>query len=561
MSEYGSYASGLNRTHEEIAAQAVSYVESMLKGTPIPQHAPLGTASSNRSRLPSLTENVSADELIKLCAADTELFARTFFHRAMRQESPRFARDLWTALEGPHRFVNAVIFRGGSKTTRCRIYTLKNACYGLAHTILYIGKSERHARSSLSWIKTQVQFNSALAELFALRKGSKWTDEECEIYHGIDEYPIWVMGVGITGAIRGINKDDFRPDLVIMDDIHDEENSATEEQRQKIRELVYGAISESLAPASEAPHAKLINLATPLNREDICMEALKPGTGWHNIVIPCWTQETRDLPTHLQESIWPERWSSEELREKKEQAIARNMLSTFLRENELKLISRETSAFRREWLEEYDVLPEGMRTFLAIDPVPPPSSAQVAKNLVTKDFESLGIIGVWKEDYYVLELVANRGHDPSWTISEFFRLCWKWRPIRCFVEAVGYQRTLAWLLRKAMADKSLYYTIEEITDQRSKYQRIVDSLNATASMGHLKVPAVGKRKGDPEAWAMFFQQFGEYPSVNHDDVLEVVAICVAGAQGKFTSNTAGEEFDLEEERRQFPRLVYQRGAP
>lgn len=501
-------------------------------------------------------EEVSLSELVQLCASDSILYSRTFFPSTFRQVSPFFHRRVWDKLDGPSRLVNLQLARGLGKTTILRTYTSKRIAYGLAHTILYIGKSEGHAIRSVQWIRRQVENNRLWAETFGLRKGSRWQDTECEIIHGVDEYPIWIMAMGITGSVRGINRDDFRPDLIVIDDVIDEENAATPEQRDKVTTLIYGALKESLAPASEAPDAKMVMLQTPLNKEDASTLALKDEE-WDSATFGVWTPETADLPIDRQESIWPERWSSETLRAEKRAAAKRNKLSLWLREKECRLVSPETATFRESWLRYYDLPPERFKldVVIAIDPVPPPSEVQIAKGLRGKDFEALAVVGRYRENFYLLEYSLNRGHEPDWTISEFFRLALKWRPRKICVEAVAYQRTLAWLLRDAMKKQRRHFVIEEVSDRRSKYDRIVDALAGIASNECFYVlPTMVE----------FQQQFSDYPDVVNDDLLDAVAT----ATSRLLEMDFMEEDDymteatiIDQEEKHIPALPARRGAP
>jgi hypothetical protein len=428
------------------------------------------------------------------------------------------------------------------------VFTGKRIGYGLSNTILYVGKSEAHAERSVKWLKNNIQYNTLFTETFALRRGEKWTDTQIEIWHGTDEYPITIFGVGITGSIRGINFEDYRPDLIIVDDVIDEENAATPEQREKMSNLLLGAVMNSLAPRSEAPHAKMVILQTPLNKEDAAMQAFEdPAFSCER--FGCWTDDTADLPLLERQSRWDERYPAEELRKKKEEYIARNRLSVFIREYECKIVSPETSAFMPSWLEYYDLAPEEMSTVLVIDPVPPPSPTQIAKGMAKKDFEALAVVGAHKGKVFLLEYVANKGHEPDWTIAEFFRLGLKWRPRLVVVEAVAYQRTLAWLLRKAMEQRRQYFVIDEYTDQRSKYDRILDGLTDIASNGKLFV-----RREQIE----FIQQFCEYPAVSHDDILEAVAIGCSKVQGPGGYVSYAQ---ILEEEKNIPALTYEGGCP
>ena len=458
----------------------------------------------------------SLEEIVALGMEDSIFFSRQFFPKTIRQQSPPFHREIWDLIDGKDRLVNIQVFRGGAKTTLLRVYAAKRIAYGLAHTILYIGKSEGHAIRSVKWLRRQIEYNNPFAQVFGLRKGDKWQDIECEVYHGTDRYPIWIMAMGITGSIRGINQDDFRPDLIIVDDVIDEENSATPEQRDKISNLIHGALKESLTPASESVDAKMVMLQTPLNREDASTVALKDDE-WVSATFGCWTAASRDLPNEKQESIWPERWASEVLRSEKSAAVKRNKLSLWMREKECRIVSPESTAFKADWLEYYELLPEHhqMRIVMAIDPVPPPSDIQIAKGMQKKDYEVLAVVGKYDGDFYLLEYASNRGHEPNWTVSEFMRLARKWKPRMVLVEGVAYQRTLAWILKQEMQRQGRYYAVHAFDDKRKKFDRIVDCLSGPASEGHLFVDPT---QGD------FIQQFTEYPAVTHEDVLEAVAV-------------------------------------
>lgn len=499
--------------------------------------------------LDPVQEQVDFKELIQLCAADSELFCRTFFSKAFRQATPQFARPFWSMLDDHTRLVNIQMFRGASKTTRLRAFTAKRIAYGVSRTILYIGKSEGHAVRSVEWIRQQVSFNSKFSSIFGLSKGGKWQGIEAQVAHSIEGVPISVLAMGITGSIRGILSGDFRPDLIVIDDPCDEENSATLEQRTKIEDLVFGALMESLAPATESPEAKLVMLQTPLNREDISTKAMK-DPAFRSLKIGCWTPETEDLPLDQRISVWPERWPSETLRQEKLDAARRNKLSLFTREKECKIVSAETTAFRPEWLKRWDVLPPMLTHVLAIDPVPPPSDLQVAKGFADKDYEAVGVVGTYGGKFYVREISMNRGHDPSWTCIEAMRLAMKYRVTRWVLEAIAYQRTLKWIFEQYMRRERRYFRVDAIADTRSKYSRIVDSHNGPASNGVLYIPPDDSATGasNSEGMAAYVEQFQEYPGSSHDDALDMVAAAIANLTGLATSEdeSLGPEEDDEE---------------
>lgn len=451
-----------------------------------PLETPLGGANDGA---PGVA--IDRGELLKLCAVDSELYARTFFAKTFRQASPPFARAVWQPLEDPNaRLVNLILFRGASKTTRLRTFASKRIAYGISRTILYIGASERDAIRSVQWLRTQVERNRLWADTFSLRPGRKWEETQIEIEHARFGHTIWVLAAGITGSLRGINFDDYRPDLIVVDDPQTDEMAAMEEQRKKVASLMLGAVKNSLAPASEEPNAKLAMAITPQHPEDVSQRALKDPQ-WTSRVFPCWTSETMNFGVEKQESSWPERFPSPQLRADKTSAIRNNELSIFLREMECRLVSPEASTFRPSWLNirsAANTAPRGNLAVLAIDPVPPPSERQQAKGLQGKDWEAHY---VWCRTsdgtFHLCDRARNRGHEPSWTIATAFGLAHQWRVARIVIDAVAYQRTLKWLLEQEMRRRGIWHTVIPIADGMKKFARINNVLSGLATAGKLWV--------------------------------------------------------------------------
>lgn len=470
--------------------------------------------------------SIDQNELVKLCAVDSELYAHTFFPKTFRQSSPPFSREVWHALENPDvRLLNLLCFRGSAKTTRLRTFASKRIAYGLSRTVLYIGASERDAIRSVQWLRGNIERNAMWRDTFNLRPGRKWEETQIEIEHGTFNHTIWILAAGITGSLRGINFDDYRPDLIIVDDPQTDETAATEEQRKKISDLVLGAVKNSLAPETEEPNAKLVMSATPQHAADVTQDALK-DTQWTSLLFPCWTPETVDLPVDQQESAWPDRFTSETLRLDKKAAMQRNKLSIFTREMECRLISPETSQFRPSWLNIRDpnLVIRGVPSVLAIDPVPPPSERQLAKGLVGKDWECHYVWGRYQGDYHLLDFARNRGHEPSWSVTTALMLARKWRVMRIIVDAVNYQRTLKWILEQEMKRRGTYYSVVPIADGMAKFARITGVLSGLATAGKLWIG---------EENTIFASQFEQYPNVEHDDDLDASALALQDLANPF----------------------------
>lgn len=528
--------------------------------------APAGEDISSGVSSPSYqVENpspaVSLDEVIQLGAIDSIFFNQIWFPKTFRQAPALFHPEIYKILDNPQaRYINIQVCRDGAKTTILRAYSAKRIAYGLSRTILYVAQNETKAKQSVGWLKHQIETNTMFCSTFGLNKGKPWSDEHICILHGPEQFKVHVIAFGVSGGLRGVNIEDYRPDLIIIDDVMDDENSSTKEQRDKIIVRVLGAVKESLAPASEVPDAKMVILNTPQDFEDLSEEA-KKDQQFFSAYFGCWTRETEGLDIDEQESSWPARYSNETLRAEKRAAIARNRYSIFAREKECILITPEDCAFRSEHLNffgEGEREPEPplheMWIEMAIDPVPPPSKVQLEKGLKDKDYEAFAVGGRWKNKYYLLEQTQNRGHDPKWTVNEFFRLCIKYNPRKVNVEAVAYQATLVWILREAMRKTGRYWPVNEFKDKRQKYKRIVDGLTGISSEGALFV-----RK----AQSMFISQFTHYPGKNpqgnKDDNIESAAIVMESLQKGILGDI--DELHYISDEKLIPDLETYRGAP
>jgi predicted phage terminase large subunit-like protein len=497
---------------------------------------------------------IPVSELVKLCAVDSELYCRKFFPKTFRQEAPSFAPAMWEPLEDPTcRLVNLLCFRGSGKTTRVRAFASKRIAYGISRTILCISASERHAILTVQWIRTQMEKNRFWAETFGLEPGRKWEETQIEINHTKFNHTVWVMAAGITGSLRGINFDDYRPDLIIVDDPQTDEMAATEEQREKVVDLMLGAVRNSLTPVTEEPNAKLVMAITPQHKEDVSQRALK-DTDWTSRVFPCWTRETVDSPVDSQVSSWEVRFPTDDLRSRKRNAAVQNKLSIFAREMECRLLTPELSQFRPSWLNiRTGVAPRGCYAVLGVDPVPPPSERQMARGLQGKDWEAQYVWGRHQGQYHLLDCARNRGHEPSWSIGTALGLARTYRVSRIVVDAVAYQRTLKWLLEEEMKRRGVYFSVVPVADGMKKFARITNVLTGLATAGLLYVGSEHTH---------FIEQFEQYGPTygGYDDDLDASALALQDMSNPWLEKLAAgglgalDDSDVEE-------FVYEKVCP
>ncbi len=471
-----------------------------------------------------LGRDIDLDEAAELGAADGNFFGHYFFPKTSRQDSAPFHDSIWTLLDDPlARQISIQVFRGGAKTSILRMFVARRIAYGLSNTILYLGKSEGHATRSVEWLKRHIEFNPIFRQAFQIEKGQPWSSTEIDIRHKAFDYPIRILGMGIEGSVRGINIDDYRPDLIILDDVIDETNAHTVEARTKMNERIFGAVAESLAPETENPHAKLVMLQTPIDSSD-ASEITQRDPAWHSIRISCFNANGG--------SAWPARWTTQTLLKDKESAARRNMLSVWLREKECTVTADEAFYFRWENVSLWDLLPEGkLVTAIGIDPSPPKDEAPEKKKRKDPDPEVVSVVGIWPgtSKRYVLEYVVITDPNPEKTWMEFRRLARKWKVRGVGIESVAYQATLKWYFERRMRQTQFYMPVHKLDDKREKTKRIRQRFTDLSVESDLYVhPSMHE----------FKTQFENYPAVTYDDVLDSIDI---GFEVLLNYELAGEE--------------------
>ena len=196
----------------------------------------------------------------KLGAVDMEFFGRAYFPHYFSKPSPEFHRELdaiWqqgmlkgrypltaadtktiSRLPGVRRAVAAP--RGHAKSTNLTFKgTMHSTLYGYKHDPIIISDSSEQAEGFLDNIRVEFEENTAILEDFGALAGSVWRSNVL-----LTRSNIKIEAIGSGKKIRGRKHRNWRPDLIILDDVENDENVRTPEQRKKLKDWFDKAVSK-----------------------------------------------------------------------------------------------------------------------------------------------------------------------------------------------------------------------------------------------------------------------------------------------------------------------------
>jgi hypothetical protein len=174
------------------------------------------------------------------CRKNLELFCKHYFPDVFLSDFCEFHRDVFSYLEkcvlNPeynHRrnYMVRAAPRGTGKSQIISMgFPLWCAVYGYRKNILIVSDTSTQAEQFIGDIKLELEDNEELINDFGSLVGTRiWNSGRIVTSTGVH-----IIGKGAGQKLRGIKYNNTRPDIEIIDDLENDENVATNEQRQKL---------------------------------------------------------------------------------------------------------------------------------------------------------------------------------------------------------------------------------------------------------------------------------------------------------------------------------------
>ena len=485
----------------------------------------------------------------KLGAIDLEFFGKAYFAHYFNRETPEFHRELdriWmdgvlkgrypltieeakiiSRLPGCRRGIAAP--RGHAKSTSLTFKdTVHAIVYRYKHYPIILSDSSDQAESFLENIRTEFEENEVVKEDFGDLQGKVWSSGVI-----ITSTDIKIEAIGSGKKIRGRKHRNWRPDLLVLDDIENDENVRTPEQRLKLDNWFKKAVSKA-----GDDYTDIIYIGTLLHYDSLLAKVLKnPGYKcvkykavlsfsankelwdvWELIYIDLsndkhekealdFFNENKDMMLEGSQVLWEAKNSYYDLMK----ARVDDGESAFNSELQNEPINPEDCLFNEEWFDFYneaeiDFANTAFKFYGFIDP-----SLGKSKR---SDFSA--IITIAKDTntgyMYILDADILRRHPDAIISDVIEKEKWLRRDFRKGYTELGAETNqFQWFLKEQLAKESakqgLYLPIKEVQQTSDKVMRI-QTLQPDVKNKYIKFNKRHKT---------LLEQLRYFPMADHDD--------------------------------------------
>ncbi len=416
-------------------------------------------------------------------------------------ETPPFHKEILDLISNKdNRRVGVIAPRGHAKSTTVDMtYPLWAGCFEQEEFVVIISDTYTQAAEFINALKDEFENNPKIKWLFGNMKGDDWQDGEFVLSNGI-KYA--AKGSGMK--IRGIRHRHTRPTLMIFDDIENDENIKSAEQRQKLYHWFTKAAIPALARGGRA-----VVIGTILHFDSLVNKVMKRQDifkSWQTRVFYAITTEEDGT----ERALWPEHRSLEKLRAMRDDPSDQDFIGsiTFAQEYQHKPFSEEDAIIQPDWIKECEPsqVPDKharLARVLTIDPA--------ASERQTADFTAMIVADLYTDGNVYIRAIRNQRTSPSVTADTVRELDEIYKP-----QVIGIEKGALGLVFRDLLEGLPVIGLEPDKD---KVRRLL------AVSRFFEAGRVYTVKNIQNGQA-FREQLIEFPKGTHDDMVDAAAYAV-----------------------------------
>ena len=277
-------------------------------------------------------------------------FFHTYFHHYITYKTAGFQQEIFQLTED-EKVKNLVIiaFRGSGKSTIVNLSYPLWSILGKPQKkfVLLVGQTQHQARQHLKNLRRELESNVLLRkDLGPFKEDDEWSTSSLLI----PKHDARIMAVSMEQSVRGIRHNQYRPDLIICDDIEDLSSVKTMEGRNK----TYDWLTSEVIPAGDQ-NTRLVMIGNLLHEDSVIMRMKE------KIRKKEMTGKYKAYPIiRNKKTLWSAKYPNQKAIKAEEKRVGNYI--AWQREFMLRIIPDDGQVVHKEWIQYYDECPkEGKR--------------------------------------------------------------------------------------------------------------------------------------------------------------------------------------------------------
>ena len=304
-------------------------------------------------------------------------------------------------------------------------------------------------------LKNELMSNPIVKELFGNMKTNNFSKEQW-----ITENGVMVMPRGAGQQVRGFLFGNYRPDLIIIDDLEDAESVRSEDQRKKLKEWFFADVMNSVSRSSKS--WKIVVIGTVLHEDGLLANLLEDET-WYTVRL--------ELCDDDYKSNWKDFMSDADIANLVNSFRVQGMLDTFYREYRNMAIATEDATFLSQYFRQYDESTENISKNMEIENVVIIDPAKTVK-MHSAHSAIIGIgIDLMHNRFYIRDVIGEMLH-PDELYDKAIKMCRDLNARVLAVEVTSLNEFITYPLKTAISQSGLALTFVELNARAKKEDRI-----------------------------------------------------------------------------------------
>ena len=286
------------------------------------------------------------EDVLVECCRSTRVMAKTMFPDRFTAEFSPLHDQIFDLIDSGHPRIAIAAPRGIGKTSIVSLaLAARKMLFHLCHFYVYVSNSATSGELQTENLKFSLATNKIIQKFFGKikTKGAEGLDETFSKKSWVALNNCLVLPRGSGQQVRGVLYHNWRPDLIVVDDLEDTEAVESEELRKKLKIWFNGDLLKCFSRIDK--DYQLVYIDT-LKHEDSLLQDLIDSPDWESIRLEICDDDYN--PTA------PNFMPREEIMKEVEYHRNQGIMDVFYREFRNLPISTEDANFRQEYFKYYE---------------------------------------------------------------------------------------------------------------------------------------------------------------------------------------------------------------